>query len=285
MVGRVEGKVALITGAARGQGRSHAVRLAEEGADIIAIDLCRQIASVDYALATEDDLAETARLVEDLGRRVITRQVDVRDGEALQAAVADGIAELGRIDIVSPGAGILSSAPTWELTDEQWDDLIAVNLTGVWKTLRAVVPAMLDQGQGGSIVLTGSASSLIGYANLAHYGAAKHGVLGLMKVLALELAPHFIRVNTVCPGAVETPMVANSGTYELFTGGLAGATFEDAVGAMTNMNAMPIPWIDPVDVSNAVLYLASDESRYVTGVALPVDAGNIWPHKVPHATT
>jgi (+)-trans-carveol dehydrogenase len=281
-MGRVDGKVALITGAARGQGRSHAVRLAEEGADIIAVDLCRQIGTVDYDLATEDDLAETARLVTEVGGRVITRRADVRDADAMRAVVQDGLAEFGHIDVVSPGAGILSSAPTWELTQQQWDDLISVNLTGVWQTLRAVVPAMLERGQGGSIVITGSASSLIGFANLGHYGAAKHGVLGLMKVLAVELAPHFIRVNAVCPGAVETPMVANTGTYQLFTGGKPDATFEDAVGAMTNMNAMPIPWIDPTDVSNAVLYLASDESRYVTGVALPVDAGNIWPHKVPH---
>ncbi|GAB7003269.1 mycofactocin-coupled SDR family oxidoreductase [Nocardioides sp. AN3] len=284
-MGRVDGKVALITGAARGQGRSHAVRLAEEGADIIAVDLCRQIDTVEYDLATEDDLAETARLVEALGRRVVTRRVDVRDGDAMRAVVEDGLSELGQIDVVSPGAGILSAAPTWELTERQWDDLISVNLTGVWQTLRAVVPAMIAAGRGGSIVLTGSSSSLIGFANLGHYGAAKHGVLGLMKVLALELAPHFIRVNTVCPGAVETPMVANAGTYKLFTGGKPDATFEDAVGPMTDMNAMPIPWIDPVDVSNAVLYLASDESRYVTGAALPIDAGNIWPHKLPHAVS
>jgi SDR family mycofactocin-dependent oxidoreductase len=282
-VGRVDGKVALITGAARGQGRSHVVRLAQEGADIIAIDLCRQIDTVDYALATDDDLAETARLVRDLDRRIITRRVDVRDAEGMRAAVDDGLAEFGHVDVVSANAGILSSAPTWELTQEQWDDLIAVNLTGVWQTVRAVVPDMLAHGRGGSIILTGSASSLIGFANLAHYTAAKHGLVGLMKVLAVELAPHFIRVNTVCPGAVETPMVANAQTYELFTGGMEGATLEDALGAMTSMNAMPIPWIDPVDVSNAVLYLASEESRYVTGVVLPVDAGNTWPHKVPHS--
>src|SRR6187402_1130823 len=198
-MGRLEGKVAFVTGAARGQGRSHALRLAEEGADIVAVDVCRQLASVPYPMATPEDLTETAKLVEDLDRRIVVREADVRDSARLADVVAEGIGEFGRLDIIVANAGIVSMAPTLELDEDSWQEMIDVNLTGVWKTLKAAVPAMIEAGNGGSVIITSSAAGLRGFANIAHYVAAKHGVVGLMKTLAQELAPHMIRVNTVNP--------------------------------------------------------------------------------------
>jgi SDR family mycofactocin-dependent oxidoreductase len=282
-MGRVQGKVAFITGAARGQGRSHAVRLAEEGADIIAVDLCEDLASVNYPLSTPEDLAQTAALVEALDRRIITRIADVRDLGQLQDAVQAGLSEFGRIDIAVANAGILSQAPAWELSVDDWQEMIDINLTGVWKTARAVIPTMLEAGGGGAIVLTSSNAGLIAFPNLAHYTAAKHGVTGLMKTLAIELAPYMIRVNSVHPTTVDTPMVDNPASYELLMGGLKGATREDAEANMKAINALPIPWVEAIDISNAVLYLVSDEARYVTGIALPVDAGGSAPYRLPHA--
>jgi len=281
-MGRVEGKVAFITGGARGQGRAHAVRLAEEGADIIAVDLCGQIDSVNYPMSTEADLAETAGLVEDLDRRIVTRQADVRDLGQLEAAVKAGLEEFGKIDIVIANAGILSSAPAWELSVNAWQDMIDINLTGAWKTARAAIPSMIERGEGGAIVLTSSNAGLIAFPNLAHYTAAKHGVTGLMKTLAVELAPHMIRVNSVHPTTVDTPMVDNPQSYELLLGGVEGATRADAEQAMMALNALPIPWVEAIDVSNAVLYLVSDEARYVTGMPLQVDAGGAAPYRLPH---
>ncbi|RZT84500.1 SDR family mycofactocin-dependent oxidoreductase [Pseudonocardia sediminis] len=281
-MGRVEGKVALITGAARGQGRSHAVRLAQEGADIIAVDMCADAKTVPYALGTRDDLAETARLVEELDRRVLTRVADVRDLGALESAVADGVTEFGHLDIVSANAGIGSFAPAWELSEETWQEMIDINLTGVWKTTKAAIPQMISQGTGGSIVLTSSAAGLVAYGNLAHYTSAKHGVVGLMRVLAVELAQYGIRVNTVNPTTVDTDMLGNQAIYSLFTGD-ENATREQAMEAFKGLNAMPVPWVEPVDVSNAVLYLASDEARYVTGSTHVVDAGGTQPYRFPHA--
>lgn len=274
MAGRVEGKVALITGAARGQGRSHAVRLAEEGADIIALDVCEDIATSVIPLATEDDLAETAKLVEDLDRRIVTRKADVRDLAALQSVVDDGLSEFGHIDIVSANAGIADFGEAHELTEQQWDEMLAVNITGVWKTCRAVIPAMIEAGNGGSIVLTSSTAGLMGLANTAHYTTAKHGVVGLMRTLANELAPHMIRVNSVHPTTVATDMILNDSTYALFRPDLDNPTLEDAKESFVGLNMLPIPWVEPRDISNAVLWLASDEARYVTGVALPIDAGS-----------
>ena len=210
-MGRVDGKVALITGAARGQGRSHAVRLAQEGAEIIAVDSCTDAKTAPYARATREDLDETARLVEELDRRVLARVADVRDLGALQSAVADGISEFGRLDIVSANAGIASFAPAWELSEETWQEMIDVNLTGVWKTCKAAIPAMLEAGNGGSIILTSSTAGLVAYGNLAHYTSAKHGVTGLMRVLAVELAQHGIRVNSVHPTVVDTDDGAEPG--------------------------------------------------------------------------
>jgi SDR family mycofactocin-dependent oxidoreductase len=273
-MGRVEGKVAFITGAARGQGRSHAIRLAEEGADIIAVDLCGQIDSVPYPMGTPEDLDQTVKAVEALDRRIIATQADVRDGAALKAAVDDGVAQLGRLDIVAGNAGIASTADgTAMLPDRDWQDMIDVNLTGVWQTCKATVPHLLAGGRGGSIILTSSAAGLMAYPNIGHYVAAKHGVVGLMRTLALELAPHNIRVNSLHPTQVDTPMIMNETVYRLFMPDEEHPTAAGFAPVSQEMNALPIPWVEPVDISNALLFLASDEARYITGVTLPIDAG------------
>jgi SDR family mycofactocin-dependent oxidoreductase len=274
-MGRVSGKVAFITGGARGQGRSHALRLAEEGADIIVCDLIQQIDSIPYPMSTAEDLAETVRLVEGLDRRIMARQVDVRDQAGLDSLIADAIAEFGHIDIVCANAGIMSMAPTWEITDESWSDMIDVNLTGVWRTLKAVVPSMIAAKRGGSIVITSSTAGIRGFGNLAHYTAAKHGVVGLMLSLANEVAQHNIRVNTIHPTNVATGMILNDATYKLFAPHLEKPTRADAEPDFLAMNLLPVPWIEAVDISNAILFLASDEARYITGVQLPVDAGQL----------
>src|SRR5450755_1445014 len=213
--GRVEGKVAFVTGAARGQGRSHAIRLAQKGADIIAVDLCGQIDTVPYAMSTPADLAETVKEVEALDRRIVATQADVRDYGALKAALDDGVAQLGKLDIVSANAGIASYAPADELTEDMWQDMLDTNLTGVWHAAKAAIPHLRAAG-GGSIVLTSSTAGLMAFPNMAHYTSAKHGVVGLMRTLALELAADFIRVNTVNPTTVDTDMVNNAATYALF---------------------------------------------------------------------
>jgi SDR family mycofactocin-dependent oxidoreductase len=279
-MGRVEGKVAFITGAARGQGRSHALRLAQEGADIIAVDICGQMDTVPYPMATPDELNETVKQVEYLDRRIVSRQADVRDLAALESVVAEGIAELGRLDIVCANAGIASFAPCWELTERQWQDMLDVNLTGVWKTVRACIPPMIQQGSGGSIILTSSMLGLAANANLGHYVAAKHGVTGLMRTLAVELAPHNIRCNSLHPGVVNTDMIHNPAFYEAV--GVPGATRAEAELVGRALNAMPIAQVEAVDISNAVVWLASDESRYVTGTTQVIDAGALMPFKIPH---
>jgi SDR family mycofactocin-dependent oxidoreductase len=280
-MGRVMGKVALITGAARGQGRSHAVRLAQEGADIVALDICADLGTVSYSGATVDDLATTTKLVEDLDRRVIARQVDVRDSAALRSVAQEAVAELGHIDIVCANAGIASWGRAWELSDEVWQEMIDVNLTGVWKTAKAVIPHMLAHGQGGSVIITSSAAGLAAIPNIAHYTTAKHGLVGLTRVLAAELAPYGIRVNSVHPTTVDTPMVDNTGFRRLCLPDVEDPSEEQLKDVMKAMNALPIPWVETTDVSNAVLFLASEESRYVTGIQLPVDAGALMPLKVP----
>jgi (+)-trans-carveol dehydrogenase len=275
MTGRVEGKVAFITGAARGQGRSHAVRLAQEGADIIAVDLCDQVDSVPYQMATPEDLADTVKQVEALDRRIVATKADVRDYGALKKALDDGVAQLGRLDIVSANAGIASFGPAEDLPEQTWQDMIDTNLTGVWHAAKAAIPHLIAGGRGGSIVLTSSAAGLKAYANAAHYVSAKHGVVGLMRTLALELAPHMIRVNSLHPTQVDTDMVMNEFTFKLFSPDKQNPTIEDFGPASQAMNALPIPWVEPVDISNALLFLASDEARYITGVTLPVDAGTV----------
>ncbi len=274
-MGRVEGKVALITGAARGQGRAHAVRLSEEGADIVAVDLCRPVSSVKYPLATEDDLAETAKLVEKSGRRVMARQADVRDQAALDGVVSEALREFGHLDIVVANAGIASFGRVWELSETEWQEMIDINLTGVWHTAKATVPAMIEAGNGGSIIFTSSIGGLKGLQNVGHYAATKHGMVGLMRTLANEVAEHNIRVNTVHPTNVATGMIFNEQTYNFFRPDLDGPTREDAAEAALGLNALSVPWVQPIDISNAVLWLASDEARYVTGITLPVDAGAV----------
>ncbi|MCU1477104.1 MAG: NAD(P)-dependent oxidoreductase [Subtercola sp.] len=273
-MGRVEGKVAFITGAARGQGRSHAIRLAQEGADIIAIDVLEDTPYAPYKGSTADDLAETVRQVEALDRRIIATKADVRDFDAIKAAVDDGVAQLGRLDIVSANAGISTAMNHSEnLTEDEWSDMINVNLSGVWRTTKAAIPHIKAGGRGGSIILTSSDAGLFAYENISHYVSAKHGVVGLMRTLALELAPDMIRVNSIHPTTVNTPMVMNEATFKLFRPDLENPTVDDFAAAATTMNALPIPWVEPIDISNAVLFFASDESRYVTGVRLAVDAG------------
>jgi (+)-trans-carveol dehydrogenase len=273
MTGKLEGKVAFITGAARGQGRSHAITLAGEGADIIAVDICAQIGSVPYPMATPEDLAQTVKEVEALDRRIVATDVDVRDYDALKQALDDGVAQLGRLDIVSANAGIVSYGRVEELPEQTWRDVIDVNLTGEWHAAKAAIPHLRAGGHGGSIILTSSDAGLKALQNLAHYVAAKHGVIGLMRTLALELAADFIRVNALAPTSVNTPMIMNEPTYRVFRPDLQNPTAEDMTGPATAQNVLPIPWVEPVDISNAVLWLASDESRYVTGITLPVDAG------------
>jgi (+)-trans-carveol dehydrogenase len=274
-MGRVEGKVAFITGAARGQGRSHAVRLAEEGADIIAVDICGQIDTVPAAMATPDDLDETVSLVKALDRRIVAAQADVRDYAQLDGVLADGVAELGRLDIVCANAGIYSLGQLADLTEEAWQDTIDVNLTGEWHTCKAAIPHLIAGGRGGSMILISSSIGLRAIANLGHYGSAKHGVVGLMRTLALELAPHSIRVNSIHPGCVDTLMIQNPSMYSLLMPDVEAPTRDQVSAVYQSLNALPVPWAEPRDISNAVLFLASDEARYVTGVALPVDAGVI----------
>ncbi|NYF15488.1 (+)-trans-carveol dehydrogenase/(-)-trans-carveol dehydrogenase [Microbacterium sp. AK009] len=272
-MGRLDGKVAFITGAARGQGRSHAIRFAQEGADIIAIDVCERIPENPYNPATEEDLAETVRQVEALDRRIMARKADVRDWDQVKSAVDDGVAELGRLDIVSANAGI-SGRPnvSEEIPDDEFTNMIDINLTGVWRSAKAAIPHLRAAG-GGSIVITSSDAGLFAYPNISHYVSAKHGVIGLMRTLALELAPAMIRVNAICPTTVDTDMVQNQAIYSLFRPDLENATKQDFADAAIQMNALPIPWVESIDISNALLFLASDEARYITGVALPVDAG------------
>jgi len=276
MAGRVAGKVAFITGAARGQGRSHAIRLAQEGADIIAVDLVGQIDTVPYPMSTPDDLAQTVKEVEALDRRIVATQADVRDYAALKAAVDDGVAQLGKLDIVSANAGIFSFGSLEELDDKTWQDMIDVNLTGVWHAAKAAIPHLRANG-GGSMILTSSTAGLMAIPHIGHYTSAKHGVVGLMRTLAVELAPDMIRVNSVHPTSVNTDMIQNAATYALFAPDLPEAqrTKEVLGERFQTLNALPIPWVEPVDISNAVLWLASDEARYVTGVTLPIDAGSL----------
>ncbi|MEQ8719104.1 MAG: mycofactocin-coupled SDR family oxidoreductase [Acidimicrobiales bacterium] len=272
-MGRVEGKVALITGAARGQGRSHAIRLAQEGADIIGVDVCADIPTITYPGPTVADLEETERLVTELGRRMVSHVVDVRDRDGLAEAAADGAAQLGRLDIVSANAGIAAIGEAGEITPTQWSEMMEINIDGVWNTASAALPILRKQGEGGSIVITSSVGGLRGYPGCSHYVTTKHAVVGLMKSLAVELAPEMIRVNSVHPTNVLTPMINNEATFRRMRPDLENPTLEDATEVFASINAMPLPWVESVDISNAVLFLASDEARYVTGIALPIDMG------------
>ena len=266
-MGALDGKVAFITGAARGQGRAHAVTLASAGADIIAVDLCEQIASVPYPLATPEDLADTVKLVEDTGARIVARNVDVRDRAALKAALAEGITELGRLDIVIANAGI---APM--MGENAWQDVIDVNLTGVYHTVDVAMRPLIKQGDGGAIVLTSSVAGLVGIgapiAGSLGYTASKHGIVGLMRAYANFLAQYKIRVNSVHPAGVDTPMIDNDFTRSWLEG-----MAQQEHGGPDMSNALPVEVLQVEDIANAVLWLVCDAARYVTGVALPVDAG------------
>ena len=266
MTGRVEGKVAFITGAARGQGRSHAIRLAEEGADIIAVDICRDYATVSYPMATEADLAETVTAVQSLGRRIVAAQADVRDLATLKAAVDNGVAQLGRLDVACANAGICTAQAWDEVTPEVWQDTLDTNLTGVWNTMVAAVPHLIAAG-GGSIICTSSTAGIKGMPFLGPYVAAKHGVVGIARAMANELAPYRIRINTVHPTGVDTPMGNGLGRLDALKQSV------ENVSAIY-LNSLPVESVDARDVSHAVLFLASDESRYVTGLEFTVDAGN-----------
>ena len=267
MTGRVAGKVAFITGAARGMGRSHAVRLAEEGADIVAIDILRDYDTVAYNLATPEDLQETVRLVEALDQRIVAAQADVRDRAALEEVLTRAVAELGRLDIVVANAGIVTFQPWNEVSSEIWQDTIDTNLTGVWNTLTAAAPHLIAAG-GGSMMAISSAAGLKGQPFLIPYATTKHGVLGITRSLAHELAKHRIRVNTIHPTGVDTPMLAGVGGLESLINS------EPDLGSIF-VNTFPVEndVLDPRDISNAVLFLASDEARYITGLAMTVDAG------------
>ncbi|SNT45146.1 mycofactocin-coupled SDR family oxidoreductase [Rhodococcoides kyotonense] len=270
MSGTLNGKVAFITGAARGQGRSHALRLAEDGADIIAVDICRSIDTVPYALATEEDLAETVALVEKLDRRIVARTADVRDKAGLAAAFEEGAAELGGVDIVVANAGIAPQQAHEPDRDAVFADVVSVNLNGVFNTIEVARSRLIEQQRGGSIIMTSSTAGIkaVGGSSGAGIGytASKHGVVGLMRQYAILLAEHNIRVNSVHPTGVNTPMVVGN------------TALAEALADPTNMgnsisNLLPIDILEPEDISNAVAWLASDQSRYVTGVMLPVDAG------------
>jgi SDR family mycofactocin-dependent oxidoreductase len=273
-MGRVEGKVAFITGAARGQGRAEAIRLAGEGADIIAVDICGPVETSVAKPSTPEDLAETVRAVEALDRRIVAAKADVRDFDALNAALVDGVAQLGRLDIVVANAGVWSYGLAEELSEVAWQTVIDVVLTGVWHTTKAAIPILKAQATGGSIIITSSGSGVKGaHQHIAHYVSAKHGVQGLMSTLALELAPHFIRVNTINPSTVNTDLIHNAPTYELFAPDMApeDRTRENIAPRFQATTALPVPWVEPEDIASAVLWLASDESRYVTGMPLLIN--------------
>jgi SDR family mycofactocin-dependent oxidoreductase len=267
-MGTLDGKVALVTGAARGQGRSHALRLAREGADIIALDRAEPYDTVPYDMPTPEDLAQTVKLVEELDRRVVARQADVRDLAALQEVVDAGVAELSRIDVVVANAGIYSFGPmsSLDIDARRWDDVVGTNLTGVFNTLKAAVPVMIAGGEGGSIVITSSTAGIKGLRSMADYTASKHGVVGLMRTFANELAEHRIRVNSVHPTGVNTDMVTNSAL---------GRWYDEnpSMAANVSGNLLPVDLVEAQDISEAVAWLVSDAARYVTGVTLPVDAG------------
>jgi SDR family mycofactocin-dependent oxidoreductase len=272
---RLDGKVVFISGVARGQGRSHAIRFAQEGADIIGIDALTDVGTVGYPMATQDDMDETVKLVEGLDRRILVSKVDVRDGAAVKQAVDDGVAQLGRLDAVVANAGIASFAPAEEMSQQMWDDMIDINLSGVFRSVQPCIPHLRNNEDGGAIVLISSVAGLRGVPNIVHYSAAKHGLVGMMKTLAMELAPHKIRVNTVHPTNVDTPMIQNEFTRAVFFPDRDPSTIskEEAAPAFGQTNLLPIAWVEPTEVSEAILFLISDTGRHVTGISFPIDAG------------
>jgi (+)-trans-carveol dehydrogenase len=275
MSGLLAGKVAFVTGIARGQGRSHAVRMAVEGADIIGLDRCAPMDTMGYPLGSEAELAETVAMVERLDRRIVAGKVDVRDRDGMQALLKDGIAQLGRLDIVVASAGISPPAvPMWHVPPDQFDDVITTNLTGVFNTLALSVPYIRSGQRGGSIIVISSGAALSGVPNLSSYVAAKTGVIGLARSLANEVARFQIRVNVIAPGTVNTPMVTeNVQQFRLFRPDLPEPTVADVEEGFRNSMPMGLAWIEPDQISDAVVFLASDSARYITGIVLPVDQG------------
>jgi SDR family mycofactocin-dependent oxidoreductase len=274
-MGQLDGKVAFITGVARGQGRSHALALAREGADIIGLDLCSKPSTTAYAGATREDLEETARMVKEAGGQLHAEVADTRDYDQVKAVFDRGIDRFGRVDIVIPNAGICSGAKTWEISPQDWREMIDINLNGVFHTVKAAVPTLISQGDGGSIVFIGSTEALKGAENISSYAASKHGVTGLMTSLARELGQYQIRVNSVNPTCVDTHMINNDFVYGLFRPDLDKPTREDVVETFSGTHLLPVPWIDPRDVSSAILYLVTEPGRYVTATSMVIDAGFI----------
>ena len=270
----LEGRVAFITGSARGQGRAHAITLARHGADIVAVDISQQVDSVQYPLATPEDLAETVSEVEALGRRAISVIADVRSSEQLDAAVSRGLEVFGQIDILIANAGIWGSGPFWKLTEEQWGDMLDVNLSGVWRSAKAIAPHMISRGSG-SIVMTSSIRGMLPGANYSHYVSSKHGLIGLMKNVALELSPYGIRCNAICPGVIDTAMVNWQGAYNMFAGKPEGTRDDLIMGARRQHALKGVGALVPQVIADAAYWLVSDYSAAITGVALPVDAGHL----------
>jgi SDR family mycofactocin-dependent oxidoreductase len=269
---RLEGKIALVTGSARGQGRSHALAMAREGAEIVAIDICDQVDTVPYGMATPEDLEETVAEVEALDRRVLARQVDARRQDQLDAVVAEAVSEFGGIDIVAINHGIWTRGALWELSEQTWQDMVDTNLTAVWKTLKAVAPHLIQRRRG-SIIITSSVNGVEAQAGSAHYTAAKHGALGLMKAAALEFAPYGVRVNGIMPGFVDTDMTNWQGAWDM-TSGHEGGTRAEHEAAARHWHAFG-GLMEPSDVSGAVVFLASDEASRITGIEMPVDSGHL----------
>ena len=266
--GTLQGRVAFITGAARGQGRAHAARLAREGADIIALDICAPVSdSISYPAATPEDLAETVQAVEAEGRKVLARAVDIRDDAAVRQVVADGVEQFGRLDILIANAGVLSWGRVWELTDEQWDAIIGVNLTGTFHTVRAAIPAMIDAGNGGSIVVVSSSAGLKATPGNGHYSASKHGLVGLTNSLAIELAEFGIRVNSIHPYSIDTPMVEPDLMMQVF------GKHPHYLHSFGPMPLQPKGFMAASEVSDVVAWLAGDGSATLTGAQIPVDKG------------
>jgi SDR family mycofactocin-dependent oxidoreductase len=273
-MGRFDGRVVFVTGIARGQGRSHAIEFAKEGAAIVGLDACAPIESAGYPMPSVEDLEETARIVADIGVPIVWRQVDIRDAEATATFVSHAVAELGRLDICISSAAIFSKfMPTVEIPPQEWAEMIEITLTGQWNTCRAAIPHIVAGGRGGSVVITSSGAGLRGFPMFGHYVAAKHGLVGLMRTLANEYGAAGIRVNTVHPTNCNTPMIQREDLYRMFRPDLEQPTEADFEEASYGMHLLPTPWVEPIDVTNAILFLASDEARYITGVTLPVDAG------------
>ena len=272
-MGKFDGKVVLITGGARGQGRSHALAFAREGADVAFCDIASQMDSVPYRMSRPEDLDETVGLVEELDRRCVAVRADVRDREQVESFADRARTELGRIDFLLANAGIFTFSTVAEMEERTWTQMIDTNLTGVFHAMRAVLPTMIEQGSG-RIVATSSMAGKMGFANIAHYCAAKWGVIGLVKSLAMEVGGNGITVNAICPTGVDTTMIQNEAAYKLFLPDTENPTREDAAPAFQTLNAIPVPWVEPVDISHAMMFLCSDEARYITGETVAVAAGS-----------